>query len=85
MFVQFFEIRLRINSAKQCAMTESWMRAYCVHWFDLICVHYATRAYPSSHWLRIACYENQTGICKFKISRLTRLQGTRTWIQSYKA
>ena len=61
MFVQFFEIRLRISSAKQCAMTENWMRAYCVHWFDLICVHYTTRAYPSSYWLRIACYENQTG------------------------
>ena len=57
MFVQFFEIRLRISSAKQCAVTESWMRAYYVHWFDLICVHYATRAYPSSQWLRIACYE----------------------------
>ena len=27
MFVQFFEIRLRISPAKQCAMTESWMRA----------------------------------------------------------
>ena len=38
------------------------MPAYRVHWFDLICVHYASRAYPSSHWIRIACYENQSGI-----------------------
>ena len=68
MFVQFFEIRLRISSAKQCAMTESWMRAYCVHWFDLICLHYATGAYSSGHWLRIACYENQTGICNLNFA-----------------
>ena len=38
MFVQCFEIHLRIIPAKQCAMTESWMLAYCVHWFELICM-----------------------------------------------